>query len=407
MTIRNLEFMSRPRSVAVIGASDREGSVGGVVLKNILDGGFEGPVYPVNPKYRKVMGLACYASAADLPEAPDLAVIVTPPQTVPGVVGELGARGVKAAVVITAGINKTNGLRQKMLDAARPHLLRILGPNTVGLMIPPLKLNAGFAHMAAAPGDIALLSQSGAIATSLIDWAAGRGIGFSHIVSLGDMADVDVADYIDMLAGDGRTRAIMLYLESVPHPRKFMSAARAAARIKPVIAIKPGRHEQAAKAAATHTGALSGADRVVDAALRRVGILRVGGLAELFDAVEIVARFPPLKRVRVGIVTNGGGAGVLAVDQLMDIGGELAELAPETIETLNAGLPPTWSHANPVDIIGDAPAERYGAALKAVAADRNVDAVLVLNCPTGLASPLEAAQGVAAVVDKGRIDGKP
>ncbi|KAB2860017.1 MAG: GNAT family N-acetyltransferase, partial [Bauldia sp.] len=212
MTIRNLEFMSRPRSVAVIGASDREGSVGGVVLKNILDGGFEGPVYPVNPKYRKVMGLACYASAADLPEAPDLAVIVTPPQTVPGVVGELGARGVKAAVVITAGINKTNGLRQKMLDAARPHLLRILGPNTVGLMIPPLKLNAGFAHMAAAPGDIALLSQSGAIATSLIDWAAGRGIGFSHIVSLGDMADVDVADYIDMLAGDGRTRAIMLYL---------------------------------------------------------------------------------------------------------------------------------------------------------------------------------------------------
>ena len=407
MTIRNLEFMSRPRSVAVIGASDREGSVGGVVLKNILDGGFEGPVYPVNPKYRKVMGLACYASAADLPEAPDLAVIVTPPQTVPGVVGELGARGVKAAVVITAGINKTNGLRQKMLDAARPHLLRILGPNTVGLMIPPLKLNAGFAHMAAAPGDIALLSQSGAIATSLIDWAAGRGIGFSHIVSLGDMADVDVADYIDMLAGDGKTRAIMLYLESVPHPRKFMSAARAAARIKPVIAIKPGRHEQAAKAAATHTGALSGADRVVDAALRRAGILRVGGLAELFDAVEIVARFPPLKRVRVGIVTNGGGAGVLAVDQLMDIGGELAELAPETIETLNAGLPPTWSHANPVDIIGDAPAERYGAALKAVAADRNVDAVLVLNCPTGLASPLEAAQGVAAVVDKGRIDGKP
>jgi acetyltransferase len=330
---------------------------------------------------------------------------------VPGVVAELGARGVKAAVVITAGLNDRNGLRQQMLDAAKPHLLRILGPNTVGLMIPPLKLNAGFAHMAAAPGDIALLSQSGAIATSLIDWAAGRGIGFSHIVSLGDMADVDVADYIDMLAGDGKTRAIMLYLESVPHPRKFMSAARAASRIKPVIAIKPGRHEQAAKAAATHTGALSGADRVVDAALRRAGILRVEGLAELFDAVEIVARFPPLDKVRVGIVTNGGGAGVLAVDQLIDIGGELAELSDETLATLNEGLPPTWSHANPVDIIGDAPAERYGAALKAVAADRNVDAVLVLNCPTGLASPMDAAKGVAAVVDKvgsgGRINGKP
>ena len=407
MTIRNLEFMSRPRSVAVVGASDREGSVGGVVLKNILDGGFDGPVYPVNPKYRKVMGLDCYASAADLPEAPDLAVIVTPPQTVPGVVAELGARGVKAAVVITAGLNDRNGLRQKMLDAARPHTMRLLGPNTVGLMIPPLKLNAGFAHMAAAPGDIALLSQSGAIATSLIDWAAGRGIGFSHIVSLGDMADVDVADYIDMLAGDGKTRAIMLYLYSGPAPRLFWAGARAAARIKPVIAIKPGRHEQAAKAAATHTGALSGADRVVDAALRRAGILRVNGLAELFDAVEIVARFPPLKRVRVGIVTNGGGAGVLAVDQLIDIGGELAELSEATLATLDDGLPPTWSYANPVDIIGDAPAERYGAALKAVAADEGVDAVLVLNCPTGLASPMDAAKGVAAVVDKGRIGGKP
>lgn len=411
MTIRNLEFMSRPRSVAVIGASDREGSVGGVVLKNIIDGGFGGAIYPVNPKYARVMGLACFATPADLPEAPDLAVIVTPPQTVPDVVAQLGARGVKAAVVITAGLNDRNGLRQKMLDAARPHTLRILGPNTVGLMIPPLRLNAGFAHMAAAPGDIALLSQSGAIATSLIDWAAGRGIGFSHIVSLGDMADVDVADYIDMLAGDGKTRAIMLYLESIPHPRKFMSAARAAARIKPVIAIKPGRHEQAAKAAATHTGALSGADRVVDAALRRAGILRVNGLADLFDAVEIVARFPPLPRVRVGIVTNGGGAGVLAVDQLIDIGGELAELSDATLATLNEGLPATWSHANPVDIIGDAPAERYGAALKAVAADAGVDAVLVLNCPTGLASPMDAASGVAAVVDKvgngGRIDGKP
>jgi len=407
MTIRNLEFMSRPRSVAVIGASDREGSVGGVVLKNIIDGGFAGPIYPVNPKYGQVRGLTCYATPAKLPEAPDLAVVVTPPKTVPGIIAKLGARGVKAAVVITAGLNDQNGVRQKMLDAAKPYLMRILGPNTVGMMVPPLKLNAGFAHMAAASGDIALLSQSGAIATSLIDWAAGRGIGFSHIVSLGDMADVDVADYIDMLAGDGKTRAIMLYLESIPHPRKFMSAARAAARIKPVIAIKPGRHEAAAKAAATHTGALSGADRVVDAALRRAGILRVRGLSELFDAVEIVARFPPLKRVRVGIVTNGGGAGVLAVDQLIDIGGELAELTPQTIETLNKGLPPTWSHANPVDIIGDAPAQRYGATLKAVAADDGVDAVLVLNCPTGLASPLEAAQGVAAVVDKGRINGKP
>ncbi len=407
MTIRNLEYMSRPRSVAVAGASDREGAVGRVVLRNIVGGGFEGPVYPVNPKYAEVAGLKCYPSAADLPEAPDLVVIVTPPETVPGLIAEFGAKGTRAAVVITAGINDANGLRQKMLDAARPHTLRILGPNTVGLMIPPMKLDAGFAHVAAQPGNIALLSQSGALATSLIDWAQGRGIGFSHIVSLGDMADVDVADYIDMLAGDGQTRAIMLYLESVPNPRKFMSAARAAARIKPVIAIKSGRHEQAAKAAATHTGALSGADRVVDAALRRAGILRVDGLADLFDAVETVARLPALKRARVGIVTNGGGAGVLAVDQLMDGKGELAELAPDTLAALDKVLPATWSKANPVDIIGDAPAARYGAALEAVANDEGVDAVLVINCPTGLASSLAAAEGVVATVKGGLVAGKP
>ena len=407
MTIRNLEHMCRPRSVAVVGASDREGSVGRVVLRNILDGGFDGPVYPVNPKYRHVAGLDCFAGAQKLPAAPDLAVIVTPPHTVPGIIAEFGAKGTRAAVVITAGISDANGLRQKMLDAARPYLMRILGPNTVGLMIPPAGLNAGFAHMAAQPGDIALLSQSGALATSLIDWAAGRGIGFSHIVSLGDMADVDVADYLDLLAGDGRTRAIMLYLESVPHPRKFMSAARAAARLKPVIAIKSGRHLEAAKAAATHTGALSGAERVVDAALRRAGILRVDGLGDLFDAVETLARLPPLKRARLGIVTNGGGAGVLAVDQLMDRNGELAGLAPQTIATLDEVLPPTWSKANPVDIIGDAPAARYGAAVEAVAADEGVDAVLVINCPTGLASSAEAARGVVATVKRGLVHGKP
>lgn len=407
MTIRNLEYMVRPRSLAVIGASDREGSVGRVVLANILDAGFEGPVYPVNPKYSEVMGRPCVADVGYLEEAPDLAVIVTPPAAIPGVIDALGRKGTKAAVVITAGLNDRNGLRQQMLDAAKPYMLRIIGPNTLGLMIPPMKLNAGFAHMAAVPGDIALLSQSGALATSLIDWAADTGIGFSHIVSLGDMADVDVADYIDMLAGDSGTRAIMLYLESIPNPRKFMSAARAAARLKPVIAIKSGRHEQAAKAAATHTGALSGADRVIDAALRRAGILRVDGLADLFDATEMTARFRPMKRARLGIVTNGGGAGVLAIDQLMDGAGELAELSEATIEALDPVLPATWSRANPVDIIGDAPAQRYADSLGIVAADPGVDAVLVINCPTGLASPLEAAQGVISKVEDGHVAGKP
>ena len=407
MTIRNLEFAVRPRSLAVVGASVKEGSVGRVVFDNIVDGGFEGAIWPVNPKYSEIGGRRCYPDAASLPEAPDLAVIATPPATVPQLVGEFGRKGTRAAVVITAGLNAANGLRQKMLDAARPYLFRIVGPNTLGLMIPPLKLNAGFAHIPAPAGGIALLSQSGAIATSLVDWAVESNLGFSHIVSLGDMADVDVADYLDMLAGDIHTRTILLYLESIPNPRKFMSAARAAARIKPVIAIKSGRHEQAAKAAATHTGALSGADRVVAAALERAGILRVNGLADLFDAAETTARFAPLKRSRVGIVTNGGGAGVLAVDQLVDIGGELAELAPATIEALDAALPPTWSHDNPVDIIGDAPPQRYGAAVAAVAADPGTDTVLVLNCPTGLASPVEAAAAVAALTQKGLVAGKP
>lgn len=294
-----------------------------------------------------------------------------------------------------------------MLDAAKPTLLRIIGPNTVGLMIPPIKLNAGFAHMAAKPGNIALLSQSGAIATSLIDWAADNNVGFSQIVSLGDMADVDVGDCLDMLAGDAHTRAILMYLETIPNPRKFMSAARAAARIKPVIAIKAGRNKQSAKAATTHTGALSGADRVVDAALLRAGILRVKGLAELFDAAETIARFAPLKQTRVGIVTNGGGAGVLVIDQLIDCKGELAALSPATIERLNAVLPPTWSHGNPVDIIGDAPPERYEAAVEAVAADPGTDVVLVMNCPTGLSSPLAAASAVADLAREGTIAGKP
>jgi acetyltransferase len=407
VTIRNLDHAVHPRSVAVFGASPRAGTVGGILIRNIVEGGFGGEVWPVNPKHGEIGGRRCYARAQDLPGAPDLAVIATPPHTVPGIVADLGARGCRAAVVVTAGLTRESGLRQAMLDAAKPHLFRIIGPNTVGLMLPRLKLNASFAHMAAKPGNIALLSQSGAIATSLVDWAADNDVGFSHIVSLGDMADVDVADWLDLLAGDAGTRAIVMYLESVTNPRKFMSAARAAARIKPVVAVKAGRHELAAKAAATHTGALSGSDRVVDAALSRAGILRVEGLAELFASAEIMSRFPPLERARVGVVTNGGGAGVLAVDELAGTTASLAELSQATIERLDAGLPPTWSRANPVDIIGDAPAARYRSAVEIVAADPGVDTVMVFNCPTGLASPADSATAVAALASDGRIGGKP
>lgn len=407
MTIRNLEHAVDPKSVAVFGASVRQGSVGRIVLENIVAGGFEGDVWPVNPKYREIDGRRCYATADELPAAPDLAVIATPPKTVPGIIGALGKKGTRTAVVISAGLTRENGLRQAMLDAAKPYLFRVIGPNTVGLIVPPAKLNASFAHMNPKPGGLALLSQSGAIATSLIDWAADEGIGFSHVVSLGDMADVDVGDYLDLLAGDARTRAILLYLESIPNARKFMSAARAAARLKPVIAVKTGRHAAGAKAATTHTGALSGSDKVVEAAFSRAGILRVHGLRELFDAAETVARFPKLERSRVGIVTNGGGAGVLAVDRLADLGAELAALSQETIDKLDKALPANWSRANPVDIIGDAPAERYSAAVAAVAEDPRTDALLVMNCPTGLASPAEAAQAVARLAKEGMISGKP
>lgn len=407
MSIRNLHFAAHPRSLAIVGASEREGSVGRVVMQNILRGGFAGPVWPVNPKHSAVHGLQCYRNIEALPQAPDLAVIVTPASTVPRVISDLGEKGCRAGLVIAAGITRENGLRQAMLDAARPHLFRILGPNTVGLINPPFKLDASFAHLPARTGNIALLSQSGAIATALLDWAAANNIGFSHVVSLGDMADVDVGDWLDLLAGDASTRAILMYLESVPAPRKFMSAARAAARLKPVITIKSGRYAQAAKAAATHTGSLSGSDRVVDAALRRAGILRVDDLSDLFEAAEITARFAPMARSRIGIVTNGGGAGVLTVDRLAELGGELAELAPETLKRLDAVLPATWSHANPVDIIGDAPSQRYQAAIQAVAADPGVDALAVLNCPTGLVSPVDAARTVAGLSDAGLIGGKP
>lgn len=407
MTIRNMEFAAHPRSVAVFGASTREGSVGRIVMRNIIAGGFEGDIWPVNPKYHEVEGRLCYARVGDVPGVPDLAVIVTPPDTVPEIIAELGKKGTRTAVVITAGLTADNGLRQAMLDAAKPHTFRIIGPNTVGLIVPHAKLNASFAHIGASAGGLALLSQSGAIATSLMDWAADQDIGFSHIVSLGDMADVDVGDYLDMLAGDAKTRAILMYLETITEPRKFMSAARAAARTKPVVAIKSGRHEAAAKAAATHTGALSGIDKVVDAALRRAGILRVYDLGELFTAAEIVVRFPPLRRTRVGIVTNGGGAGVLAVDRIADLSNEIAALSGDTIARLDSHLPANWSRANPVDIIGDAPAERYTAAVEAVAADEATDLLMVLNCPTGLSSPIKAAGAVASLAEGGLVAGKP
>jgi acetyltransferase len=407
VSIRNLDHLFKPRSIALIGASKTPQSVGAVLANNLFNAGFDGPVMPVNPNHRAIEGVLAYPSADALPEVPDLAVIATPPPTVPGLIAELGARGTKAVVVITAGFGEGNddaggNLRQAMLDAARPTTMRIVGPNCLGIIVPGMGVNASFAHISPKHGHIAFVAQSGAILTSVLDWATARDIGFSHFVSLGDMADVDFGDMLDYLTYDIHVRAILLYIEAVTNARKFMSAARAAARIKPVIVVKAGRTSAGARAAASHTGALAGLDAVYDAAFRRAGMLRVLDLGGLFGAVETLAMGRLPKGDRLAILSNGGGLGVIATDSLADLGGRLAELSDETIAALEAILPPTWSRGNPVDIIGDAPGERYAKALEIMLKDKSADAVLVLNCPTAIASGMEAARAVVQTVGKSK-----
>jgi len=407
MSIRNLDAIFRPRSIALIGASNRPCSAGLVTMKNLLTGGFDGPIIPVNPKHKSVAGALAYPNIASIPLVPDLAVICTPPATVPPLIAELAQRGTKGAIVITAGFGEMGNepgaaLQQAMLDGARPHLLRIVGPNCLGVLSTASGLNASFAPGNARTGGIAFVAQSGAMVTTMLDWANARGIGFSHLVSLGDMADVDFGDMLDYLANDPATTAVLLYVEAVTNARKFLSAARAAARLKPVIAIKTGRHEEAAKAATSHTGAMAGLDAVYDAAFRRAGIVRVRELEELFDAAETLAKPLSFAGDDLLILTNGGGPGVLATDALIDYGGKLTVLSEETKARLDAVLPRTWSRANPIDIIGDAPASRYADALEIVLAAPETNAVLVINCPTAIASSEEAARAVARVAQEKR-----
>lgn len=408
MSIRNLEHFFTPRSVAVIGASSRPASVGATVLANLASGGFQGPLWPVNPKYATLLSMDVYPDVGALPGVPGLAVICTPASTVPGIVACLGERGCKAAIVLSAGLDAAGpdgrSLRQAMLDAARPHLLRILGPNCIGLLAPGIGLNASFAPVAALPGRLAFVAQSGALVTAVLDWARTRRIGFSCFVSLGDGSDVDFGDLLDYLAGDPGTDAILLYAESVREARKFMSAARSAARAKPTVIVKAGRVAEAAHAAFSHTGALAGSDRVYDAALRRAGMLRVGTTAELFDAVAILSQPRRPAGPRLAILTNGGGPGVMATDALVLNGGVLAALAAGTMDRLSRSLPPTWSHGNPVDIIGDAPAERYRLALEALAEAPEVDAVLLIHAPTAIVPAADIARALLPLL---RAAGRP
>jgi acetyltransferase len=398
VSVRNLDKLLKPRSVALIGATPRPGSVGAVLERNLACAGLLGELMLVNPHHQAINGLSVFPDIASLPHAPDLAVIATPPETVPSLIGELGERGTRAAIVITAGFAELGGpgrrLQKAMLTAAQPYLLRVVGPNCVGVMVPPIGLDASFAHLSAPPGGIAFLSQSGAIVTAMLDWAVPRGIGFSHVLSLGDTADVDFGDMLDYLAVDPHKRAIMMYVEGLIHGRKFMSAARAAARNKPILVLKAGRSAAGARAASSHTGALAGADAVYDAVFRRAGMLRVESMAELFATAETLAATREQHGDRLAILTNGGGAGVLAADALMAAGGRLAELSDRTIAGLDAVLPPTWSHGNPVDIIGDASGKRCAAALSTLLDEENLDAIVVLNCPTALAEPYECARAV-------------
>ncbi|MCP5406752.1 MAG: GNAT family N-acetyltransferase [Chromatiaceae bacterium] len=400
MSTRNLDKLFKPGSVAVIGASNRPYAVGTVVMRNLLEGGFLGPIMPVNPGRNAVAGVLAYPNVASLPITPEMAIICTPPATIPSLIEELGRKGTHAVICLTAGlggvIDEASG--RKIIDLVyektRALDIRILGPNCVGALVPGIRLNASFAHVPAKPGKIAFVSQSGALCTAVLDWAREHDVGFSHFLSLGDKIDVDFGDVIDYLGTDPGTRAILLYIESIRNGRKFISAARAASRNKPIIVIKSGRAAEGAKAAASHTGALAGMDEVYDTVIRRAGMLRVCNIGELFAAVETLARAKPLTGDALAIMTNGGGIGVMAVDDLIQDGGRLATLSDQTLSALDAVLPVNWSGANPVDIIGDAPGERYAAAADILVNAPGVDALLAMHAPVATASTTDAAQAI-------------
>lgn len=402
MSTRNLDKLMAPRSVVAIGASARPGSVGAAVTRNLLAGGFQGDIHLLNVKGGQIDGTHVFTKVSMLPSPPDLAVITTPAETVPGLIAALGKLGTRVAVVISAGPGNgadaravNSHWRQRILREARPYLMRIVGPNCIGYAAPRLGLNASFGPTHLKAGRIAAVAQSGAVLAGLADWGVAQGIGFSHLVSMGDMADVDFGDVLDMLARDHDTRAVLMYVEGITQARKFMSAARSVARIKPVIVLKGGRHAAAAQATASHTGSMAGSAAVYDAAFARAGLVRVLGLGELFDAAETLGHGIAPRNERLAILTNGGGAGIVATDLLMDEGGELATIAPRTIGQLDRQMPRAWSRANPVDIVGDAGAPRYAAALDALADDRGVGAVLAMNVPTALTSSVDAAKAIA------------
>lgn len=399
-----LTTLFEPKSVAVIGASERENSVGNVIFKNILDSGYKGRLYAINPKHETILGVQAYKSIEEISARVELAVVATRPQSVPDIVEQCGRSGIKNIIVITSGFSEAGhsgaALERKMLEIARSYNVRVLGPNCLGIIRPELGLNATFARVTANVGNLALVSQSGAMCSSVLDWAKSNRVGFSSVISLGSTADVDFGEILDYLIYDNRTHYILLYVEGIRNARRFMSALRSAARIKPIILLKAGRHAAGSAAVQTHSGMIAGSDVVFDAAVRRAGVVRVKNVGQLFYAAKALAsKFRPQGK-RLAIITNGGGPGAMAADRAGDLDIPLAELSVSTMQALNASMPPTWSHSNPIDIAGDATPERYRNAILAVAQDEGVDGMLVMLSPQAMTQPLEVAKAVIEVSDQ-------
>jgi len=400
-----LDKIFKPRRIALIGVTINPNSVGGKVLSNLVSSGFKGVVYPVNPAHEAVMGIACFPDLKSLPYLPDLAVICSPAVQVPQIVKECGEAGVNGIIILSAGFREIGEVGKKLeaeiVDEKKKHeSMRIIGPNCLGIIVPALNLNISFASGMPRQGKIAFISQSGALCTSVLDWALDQKIGFSNFVSIGNSLDVDFGDLIDYFGEDEKTKSIMLYVESITHSRKFMTAARAFARTKPIIAYKAGRFAESAQAAASHTGAMASEDSIFDAAFKRMGVARVFDIGEIFDCAELIGRNKIPAGSRLGIITNAGGPGVMATDSLIASGGALAKLGDETINMLNQNLPSFWSHGNPVDVLGDAPPKRLAKAVEIVLEDKNVDAVLIILSPQAMTNPTSAAKQISLLNEK-------
>lgn len=391
-----LDGIFAPQTVAVIGASEKPGSVGRNLLWNLITNPFNGTVFPINPHRHSVLGIKAYPTIFDISEKIDLAVIATPAPTVPKIIADCVQAGIKGAIIISAGFKEAGekgiALEKEILSVAQGGKIRIIGPNCLGMMNPISGLNATFASKMAQPGSVGFLSQSGALCTSILDWSLQENVGFSAFVSLGSMLDISWGDLIYYLGDDPHTKSIVIYMESIGNARSFLSAAREVALTKPIIVIKAGRTAAAAKAAASHTGSLAGSDAVLDAAFKRCGVLRVNSISDLFDMSEVLAKQPYPQGPRLTILTNAGGPGVLATDSLIESGGELAVIAPQTMENLNHILPAQWSHNNPIDILGDADPQRYTKALEIASKDTNSDGLLVILTPQAMTDPTKIAE---------------